>query len=259
MDQSAILSNFQPIQSNGNLWEFFLNQASGQKRHEGHLIILGNANSGKTELVSAMRHIESKVGETKKSLMMKYSYLHMSDLSFDGRIFYFIIIIIFFFLLPCVHKRIQRSIRFQKKVLLLLCRVYFVFKWKHMKLTTKNMTIASNKMLNVWQVTSIEHCAVLKEVIPKDEMDRLAWMIVLDCSRLHLIKEEFDKWIQVVVETQKLLLARCDTKTQEDLKDKSFALLLKEIIRTFCAYFFKQQKKNKKKNKKINSHHKRNK
>jgi len=76
--------------------------------------------------------------------------------------------------------------------------------------------------LNVWQVASAEHCGVFKEIIPKEEMDRLAWMIVLDCSQPHMVKEEFDKWIQVVVKTQESLLTRCDAKTQGELKDKIY-------------------------------------
>jgi len=47
-------------------------------------------------------------------------------------------------------------------------------------------------------------------------------MIVLDCSQPHTVKEEFDKWIQVAVKTQEALLARCDVKTQGDLKDKIY-------------------------------------
>ncbi|ETO09920.1 dynein light intermediate chain [Reticulomyxa filosa] len=95
---------------------------------------------------------------------------------------------------------------------------------------------STSRLLNVWQVSSAEHCAVFKEIIPKEEMDRVAWMIVLDCSQPHLVKEEFDKWIQVIVKTQQDLLARCDAKLQGELKDKGFIFIF------ILTFFFKERR-----------------
>jgi GTPase SAR1 family protein len=69
-----------------NLWNQFLKQSVSAGRglqHTGHLIIFGDANSGKTSLVSQFQKLESRTGDMKKFLMMRYSYVHLTSTDSD--------------------------------------------------------------------------------------------------------------------------------------------------------------------------------
>jgi len=69
-----------------NLWQAFLQDASiNNKRQtkEGHLIVFGGANAGKTSLVTQFRKLETRAGEMKRFLMMRYAYVDLTDANTD--------------------------------------------------------------------------------------------------------------------------------------------------------------------------------
>lgn len=69
-----------------NLWSTFLKTAisSGRgSKKSGHLIIFGDNSCGKTSLVSQFQKLESRTGDMKKFLMMRYSYLHLTSTDSD--------------------------------------------------------------------------------------------------------------------------------------------------------------------------------
>jgi len=69
-----------------NLWQKFLNDAlvSGRgAKKEGHLVVLGSANAGKTGLVAQFKKLESQTSEMKRFLMMRYAYVNLTDANSD--------------------------------------------------------------------------------------------------------------------------------------------------------------------------------
>jgi len=69
-----------------NLWQAFLQDAAIHNKRqtkEGHLIVFGNGNSGKTSLVTQFRKLETHAGEMKRFLMMRYAYVDLTDANTD--------------------------------------------------------------------------------------------------------------------------------------------------------------------------------
>eukprot|EP01083_Nonionella_stella_P016026 44806_1 len=80
----------------------------------------------------------------------------------------------------------------------------------------------SFSLLNIWQIAEPSHADVLDVVIPKEDMDNIAYLICLDLSRPSTVEEEYKKWIETVVRIQNKLIARCDAVKQEELKVNIF-------------------------------------
>mmetsp|Transcript_6776 Transcript_6776/g.11133 ORF Transcript_6776/g.11133 Transcript_6776/m.11133 type:complete len:407 (-) Transcript_6776:815-2035(-) len=80
----------------------------------------------------------------------------------------------------------------------------------------------SYSLLNIWQIAEPAHADVLEVVIPKEEMNNLAYLICLDVSKPSTVEQEWKRWIETAVKTQERLVARCDAEMQEQLKVKLF-------------------------------------
>jgi len=80
----------------------------------------------------------------------------------------------------------------------------------------------SYKLLNIWQIAEPSHADVLEVVIPKDDMDNIAYMICLDLSKPSEVQQEYDKWMETINKIQTKLISRLDAQKQEDLKVKIY-------------------------------------
>eukprot|EP00483_Globobulimina_turgida_P000983 UN00985 len=80
----------------------------------------------------------------------------------------------------------------------------------------------SYSLLNIWQIAEPSHADVLEVVIPKEDMNNLAYLICLDLSKPSSVRDEYNKWMDTITRIQKKLISRCSALIQEDLKVKIY-------------------------------------
>ena len=80
----------------------------------------------------------------------------------------------------------------------------------------------SYKLLNIWQIAEPSHADVLDVVIPKDDMDNIAYLINLDLSKPSDVEQEYQKWMETINKIQTKLISRVDAQKQQDLKTKIY-------------------------------------
>jgi len=75
-------------------------------------------------------------------------------------------------------------------------------------------------LLNIWQISEPAHAEVLEVVIPKEDMDNMAFLICLDLAHPDTVEDEFKRWMDTVSKIQNTLLGRLDAKRQKHIKNK---------------------------------------
>merc|ERR1712228_218612 len=64
----------------------------------------------------------------------------------------------------------------------------------------------SYSLLNIWQIAEPSHAEVLDVVIPKDDMDRITYLICLDLSHPNTVEQQFEKWMTTMTNIQKKII-----------------------------------------------------
>ena len=98
---------------------------------------------------------------------------------------------------------------------------FLMMRYAYCHLTTADSE-DSYKLLNIWQIAEPSHADVLVEVIPKDDMENIAYLICLDLSKPSEVEQEYNKWIDTICKIQTKLIERLDAQKQQDLKVKIY-------------------------------------
>lgn len=98
---------------------------------------------------------------------------------------------------------------------------FLMMRYAYCHLTTADSE-DSYKLLNIWQIAEPSHADVLEVVIPKDDMDNIAYLICLDLSKPSEVEQEYKKWMDTINKIQTKLISRLDAQKQEDLKVKIY-------------------------------------
>lgn len=98
---------------------------------------------------------------------------------------------------------------------------FLMMRYAYCHLTTTDSE-DSYSLLNIWQIAEPSHADVLDVVIPKEDMDNIAYLICLDLSKPSTVEDQYKKWMETIIKIQNKLIARCDASKQEDLKVKIF-------------------------------------
>eukprot|EP01084_Bolivina_argentea_P106880 191146_1 len=99
---------------------------------------------------------------------------------------------------------------------------FLMMRYAYCHLTTSDSE-DSYSLLNIWQIAEPPHADVLSVVIPKEDMDKITYLICLDLSKPDIVEKEYKKWIECLTNIQNKLISRCDAQKQEELKTKIFA------------------------------------
>jgi len=73
---------------------------------------------------------------------------------------------------------------------------------------------------NIWQVSEERNVETLATVIPKNALAHVAYVVVLDLSRPHLVEKELARWSEFITKAQDLLMADFSEEEQLVLKDR---------------------------------------
>merc|ERR1712154_176595 len=98
---------------------------------------------------------------------------------------------------------------------------FLMMRYAYCHLTTSDSE-DSYSLLNIWQIAEPSHAEVLEVVIPKEDMENIAYLICLDLSKPSSVEDQYKKWMDTVSNIQNKLISRLDAEKQERLKTKIF-------------------------------------
>lgn len=75
-------------------------------------------------------------------------------------------------------------------------------------------------LLNIWQISEPAHAEVLEVVIPKEDMENLAYIVCLDLAHPDTVEDEFKRWMETISKIQNTLMRRLDPQREKAIKNK---------------------------------------
>ena len=75
-------------------------------------------------------------------------------------------------------------------------------------------------LLNIWQISEPAHAEVLEVVIPKEDMENMAFLICLDLAHPDTVEDEFKQWMETVAKIQNTLIGRVGSQRRKEIEDK---------------------------------------
>jgi len=74
--------------------------------------------------------------------------------------------------------------------------------------------------LNIWQVANSNQVDCLAAVLPKNELDRVVYMVVVDLSKPYRILEELEQWTSFIEKAQEKITESVTKSEKERLQDR---------------------------------------